>query len=128
MSQEFTLNPKEIARRMAVKKEFNAMKILLKKRMTEYKNALRDYKSKIADRKEKRTEIGQAHENKKEEIKQAKLERARQLGEKARNIPGKVVEVVKENTVYRVTGAIDSAKAFIDGVAGKGKDDDDERE
>lgn len=128
-SKSITLNPKEIARRLAIKKEINARKMLLKQRIAEMKRAKEKYKEKIADRREKRTEIGKTYEDKKEEIKQVKLEKARQLGENVRNIPGKVVETVIENTVYRVTGAIDTAKAFIDGVAGKGqeKDDDDEK-
>lgn len=127
-SKSITLNPKEIARRLAIKKEINARKMLLKQRIAEMKRAKEKYKEKIADRREKRTEIGKTYEDKKEEIKQVKLEKARQLGENVRNIPGKVVETVIENTVDKVTGAIDTAKAFIDGVAGKGKDDDDERE
>lgn len=127
-SKSITLNPKEIARRLAIKKEINARKMLLKQRIAEMKRAKEKYKEKIADRREKRTEIGKTYEDKKEEIKQVKLEKARQLGENVRNIPGKVVETVIENTVGKVTGAIDTAKAFIDGVAGKGKDDDDERE
>ena len=126
-SKSITLNPKEIARRLAIKKEINARKMLLKQRIAEMKRAKEKYKEKIADRREKRTEIGKTYEDKKEEIKQVKLEKARQLGENVRNIPGKVVETVKENTVDRVTGAIDTAKAFIDGVAGKEKDDDDEK-
>ena len=128
-SKSITLNPKEIARRLAIKKEINARKMLLKQRIAEMKRAKEKYKEKIADRIEKRAEIGKTYEDKKEEIKQVKLEKARQLGENVRNIPGKVVETVIENTVDRVTGAIDTAKAFIDGVAGKGqeKDDDDEK-
>lgn len=129
-SKSITLNPKEIARRLAIRKEINARKMLLKQRIAEMKRAKEKYKEKIADRREKRTEIGKTYEDKKEEIKQVKLEKARQLGENVRNIPGKVVKTVKENTVDRVTGAIDTAKAFIDGVAGQGqeKDDDGERE
>lgn len=128
-SKSITLNPKEIARRLAIKKEINARKMLLKQRIAEMKRAKEKYKEKIADRIEKRAEIGKTYEDKKEEIKQVKLEKARQLGENVRNIPGKVVETVIENTVGKVTGAIDTAKAFIDGVAGKGKekDDDDEK-
>lgn len=129
-SKSITLNPKEIARRLAIRKEINARKMLLKQRIAEMKRAKEKYKEKIADRREKRTEIGKTYEDKKEEIKQVKLEKARQLGENVRNIPGKVVETVRKNTVDRVTGAIDTARAFIDGVAGNGKekDADDERE
>ena len=127
-SKSITLNPKEIARRLAIKKEINARKMLLKQRIAEMKRAKEKYKEKIADRREKRTEIGKTYEDKKEEIKQAKLEKARQLGENVRNIPGKVVETVKENTVDRVIGAVDTVRAFIGGVTGNEKDDDGERE
>lgn len=127
-SKSITLNPKEIARRLAIKKEINARKMLLKQRIAEMKRAKEKYKEKIADRREKRTEIGKTYEDKKEEIKQAKLEKARQLGENVRNIPGKVVETVKENTVDRVIGAVDTVRAFIGGVTGNEKDNDGERE
>lgn len=113
-SNSITISPKKILRNISTRRDIAAQKRMLKIKKMNLKQDKQAYKEYVRKRDEIVKKITKIHEEKKDEIQKGKEEKARELGNRIRETPSRIIEGVKD----KAKNTLDVGKSFVKGITG----------
>ncbi len=113
-SNSFTINPQKVLRNISARRDIAAQKRLLKMKKLDLKQDKERYKEVVRQRDEIVKKIAKIHEEKKDEIQKGKEAKAKELGDRIRETPSRIIEGVKD----KAKNTLEVGKSFVKGITG----------